>query len=253
MGTVAALFWGFEEGNDFGFGKGEVKTVDVAPHLCDGHHVEELLGSVSDEAEVIDEKEDDNEEEEGGGGDADVGEPGLEGADEVRNVEAPEEGGEATSLCEALEELGEGVGGVVAMENADFYRVMESPEVLPDQVGDAVVVEDEEELFTEHAGKSQGDVPEKDVGGTAQVMFPVEDVGSEGVGGVERLPTRLAGSLGGGEEVALVDLALEFEEEALLPDHAEDIAKGNPPVVDGVHGVEGGHFSGLVYGGEEVT
>ena len=58
----------------------------------------------------VDEKEDDNEEEEGGGGDADVGEPGLEGADEVRNVEAPEEGGEATSLCEALEELGEGVG-----------------------------------------------------------------------------------------------------------------------------------------------
>ena len=118
--------------------------------------------------------------------------------------------------------------------------------MLPDQVGDTVVVEDEEELFTEHAGKSQGDVPEKDVGGTAQVLFPVEDVGSEGVGGVERLPTRLAGSLGGGEEVALVDFALEFEEEALLPDHAEDIAKGNPPVVDGVHGVEGGHFSGLV-------
>jgi hypothetical protein len=52
---------------------------------------------------------------------------GLEGADEVRNIEAPEEGAEATSLCQALEELGEGVGGVVAMEDANFDRVMESP------------------------------------------------------------------------------------------------------------------------------
>ena len=56
----------------------------------------------------------------------------------------------------------------------------------------------------------------------------------------------LAGALGGGEEVALVDFASEFEEEALLPDHAEDIAKVDTPVVYGVHGVERGYFSGLV-------
>ena len=73
-------------------------------------------------------------------------------------------------------------------------------------------MEDEEELFAEHAGESQGDVPKEDVCGSAQVMFTVEDVGGEGVGGVEGLPTRLAGSLGGGEEVALVNFALEFEE-----------------------------------------
>ena len=123
---------------------------------------------------------------------------------------------------------------------------MESPDVLPNQIGDAVVVEDEEELFTEHTGKTQGDVPKEDVCGSVQVMFLVEDVGGEGVGGVEGLPTWLAGALVGGEEVALVDFALEFEEEALLPDHAEDIAKSNAPVVDGMHGVEGGHFPGLV-------
>ena len=98
VGTVAALFRGFEEGNDFGLGEGEVKTVDVAAHLGGGHHVEELLGIISDEAEVVDEEEDNDEEEEGGGGNPDVGEPGLEGSDEVRNIEAPEEGGESTSL-----------------------------------------------------------------------------------------------------------------------------------------------------------
>ena len=48
------------------------------------------------------------------------------------------------------------------------------------------------------------------------------------------------------KEVTLVNFALELEEEALPPDHAEDIAKGDDPVVDGVHGVERGYFPGLV-------
>ena len=65
---------------------------------------------------------------------------------------------------------------------------------MPNQIRDAVVVEDEEELFTENAGKSQGDVPQKDVCGSAQVMFPVEDVGGEGVGGVEGLPREITSS-----------------------------------------------------------
>ena len=33
VGAVAALFWGFEEGNDFGFGKGEVKTVGAVSRI----------------------------------------------------------------------------------------------------------------------------------------------------------------------------------------------------------------------------
>jgi hypothetical protein len=33
VGMVAALFRGFEESNDLGLDEGEVKAVDVAPHL----------------------------------------------------------------------------------------------------------------------------------------------------------------------------------------------------------------------------
>ena len=70
---------------------------------------------------------------EAGRGDADVGENALEFTNEVGDVEAPEEGGEAAALGEALEELNVGVGGVVAMEDSDFDGVMEGAEVLPGQ------------------------------------------------------------------------------------------------------------------------
>ena len=134
------------------------------------------------------------------------------------------------------------------MEDPNFDRVVEGAEVLPYRVCDAVAAKDEQESLAEDTRESKGDVPKEDICGSAEVMSSVKDVGDKGVGGVEGLPTRLAGSLGGGEEVALVDFALEFEEEALLPDHAEDIAKGNSPVVDGCMGSRGGTFPDLYRG-----
>lgn len=58
---------------------------------------------------------------------------------------------------------------------------LDNPEQgMPNQIRNAVVVEDVDELFTEDVGKSQGDVLKKDVCGWAQVMFLVEDVGGDG-------------------------------------------------------------------------
>ena len=96
------------------------------------------------------------------------------------------------------------------MKHADFEVEVEGAEVLPDGVGDAVVVEEEEELFAENAGEGEGDVAEEHVGGPAVVLVAVEDVGGEGVGGVEGLATRPAGPLGGREEVVPVCFGLEL-------------------------------------------
>ena len=129
------------------------------------------------------------------------------------------------------------------MQDADLDGMVEGAEVLPDVVRDAVIAEGEEKFFAENTRERKGDVSKEDVGGTAKVVFAMEDVGDEGVGGVEGLAARLAGPLGGSEEVTAVDLLLKLEEEALLPDHAEDVAKGDAAVVDGVERVEGGNLA----------
>jgi len=66
--------------------------VGLAPELGELHGVEELLGGVGDEAEIVNEEEDDDVDVEMGGGRAEVRETALEGADEVSNVEAQRRG-----------------------------------------------------------------------------------------------------------------------------------------------------------------
>ena len=114
--------------------------------------------------------------------------------------------------------------------------------MLPYGIGDAIVVEEEEELFLEDTGEGEGDVAKEHIGGAAVALVSVEDVGDEGVGGVEGLAARLAGALRRGEEVVFVSFGLELAEEALLPSHVEDVAQGDTAVVDGVERVKGGSY-----------
>ena len=51
------------------------------------------------------------------------------------------------------------------MEDTDFEIQVEGTEVLPDMIGDAIGVEDVEELFAENTGESESDITEKDVSG----------------------------------------------------------------------------------------
>ena len=103
------------------------------------------------------------------------------------------------------------------MKDTDFEIQVEGTEVLPDMIGDAIGVEDVEELFAENTGEGEGDIAEEDIRRSVVCVALVEDVGEEGVCRVKGLPARLACPLGRGEEVVLVDLFLQFEEEALLP------------------------------------
>jgi hypothetical protein len=50
---------------------------------------------------------------------------------------------------------------------------VEGAEVLPDGVGNAAVMEEEEEFFAENAGEGEGDVAEEHVGGPAVVLVAV--------------------------------------------------------------------------------
>ena len=68
------------------------------------------------------------------------------------------------------------------MEDTDFEVEVEGTEVLPDMVGDATIVEEEEDFCAEDAGKGEGDVAERDFRGSL-VDVPVEDVGKEGDSG----------------------------------------------------------------------
>ena len=81
----------------------------------------------------------------------------------------------------------------------------------------------------------------------------VLDIGGEGVDGVEGLSVGLTGALGQGEEAAGDGLLCEGVEETLLPDHFQGIPQADAAVVDWVLGVEGGDFSRLIEGGEEVA
>ena len=152
------------------------------------HKVEELGSRVAKEAEIIHEKEDGNEDEKGGGGDNDVREPCLEEAHKVRDVKTPKQRGKPTTLSEALEKGGEGiVCRVVTMEDPNFDREMKGTEMLPDDIRNAIVSEDKQQLLTKDARESQRNVPKEDVRGTAEGTLAVEDIGDEGISGIEGL------------------------------------------------------------------
>ena len=217
------------------------------------HKVEELGGRVAKEAEIIHEEEDGNEDEKGGGGDNDVRKPGLEGAHKVRDVKTPKQRGKPTTLSEALEKGGEVIGRVVAMEDPNFDREMKGTEMLPDNIRNAIVSEDKQKLLTKHTRESQRNVPKEDVRGTAEGTLAVEDIGDEGISGIEGLPPGLAGTLSRGEEVMGCHLPLKFRQEAFLPEHAKDITKSNASVVDRMEGVKRRGLASLVDRREEVT
>ena len=61
-------------------------------------------------------------------------------------------------------------------------------------------MEANEELFAEDTGKGESDVAEENIGGEAEVLMTIPDVGVEGVSGVVRVAMGLAGALIGGEE-----------------------------------------------------
>jgi hypothetical protein len=232
VGTASLLNRGFTEGNHLGFSKRDVDAISLTPELGVAHKVEELGSRVAKEAEIIHEEEDGNEDEEGGGGDNDVREPGLKETHKVRDVKTPKQRGKPTTLSEALKKGGEGIGWVVTMKDPNFDREMECTEVLPDNVRNAIVAEDEQQLLTKDARESQRDVPEEDVRGTAEGALAVEDVGDEGISGIEGLPSGLTGTLSRCKEITGGHLPLEFRQEAFLPEHAKDITKSNAPVVD---------------------
>ena len=94
------------------------------------------------------------------------------------------------------------------MEDTDFEIQVEGMEVLPDVVGDAIGVEDVEELFAEYTREREGDIAEEYIRRSVVGMAMVEDIGEEGVCRVKGLPARLARPLGGDEEVVVVDLLL---------------------------------------------
>ena len=87
------------------------------------------------------------------------------------------------------------------MQDADTDRVMEGTEVLPDVIGDAVLVEAEEELLAENGGEGEGNVPEKYVCRLAEALMAILDVGEEGVDSIEGLAAAEAGTLGGREQI----------------------------------------------------
>ena len=72
------------------------------------------------------------------------------------------------------------------MQDADLDGVVEGSEVLPDVVRDAVIAEGKE-FFAQDTRKREGDVEKEDTGGTAKVVFAMDDVGDEGVGDVKGL------------------------------------------------------------------
>lgn len=92
LGASPALCGGFEEGDDLGFGEGEIEAVKLAPPLGVLHEGKKFVRSIGEEAEVIDEEQDDDVDVEARWGDGDVGKGGLEEPYESRDVEAPEEG-----------------------------------------------------------------------------------------------------------------------------------------------------------------
>ena len=92
LGASPALCGGFEEGDDLGFGEGEVQAVKLAPPLSVLHEGKKFVRSIGEKAEVIDEEQDDDVDVEARWGDGDVGKGGLEEPDEGRDVQAPEKG-----------------------------------------------------------------------------------------------------------------------------------------------------------------
>jgi hypothetical protein len=174
VGTAPLLNRGFTEGNHLGFCKRDFNAISLTPELGVVHKVEELGSRVAKEAEIIHEEEDGNEDEKGGGGNNDVREPGLEGAHKVRDVKTPKQRGKPTTLSEALEKGGEGIGRVVTMEDPNFDGEMKGSEMLPDDIRNAIVSEDKQQLLTKYARESQRNVPKEDVRGTAKGSFAVE-------------------------------------------------------------------------------
>ena len=144
VGTAPLLNRGFTEGNHLGFCKRDFNAISLTPELGVVHKVEELGSRVAKEAEIIHEEEYGNEDEKRGGGDSDVRKPGLEGAHKVRDVKTPKQRGKPTTLSEALEKGGEGIGRVVTMKDPNFDREMEGTEMLPDDIRNAIVTEDKQ-------------------------------------------------------------------------------------------------------------
>lgn len=81
----------------------------------------------------------------------------------------------------------------------------------------------------------------------------MEDIGDEGISGIEGLPPWLAGTLSRSEEIMGGHLPLKFRQEAFLPEHAKDITESNAPVVDRMEGVKRRGLASLVDRGEKVT
>ena len=114
---------------------------------------------------------------------------------------------------------------------------MKGPEVLPDRVGDAVVPQAEEELLSENAGESEGDITEKDVSGFLEGALAELDVREQGIDGVESLSVRATGPLGRSEEVVSVHLIAKGVQDPLFPKHTHDINQCKTTVVDGMEWV----------------
>ena len=160
---------------------------------------------VGDEAKIVNIEEDGEEGQDVRGWEGEVWVVALDGVNEVRDVESPEEGGEATALGQAFVDVYVSVMIGETVKDAVHERVVEGADALPEVNGDVIGVEVEEELVSRDGREGKFDISEEDDGGVGGVrsVVLVGDVGEESVDGVEGLSVGLTGPLGGGEESGL--------------------------------------------------
>ena len=106
-------------------------------------------------------------------------------------------------------------------------------------------------MFAENAGKSKGDITEKDVSGLPEGALSELNVGEQGIDGVESLSVRATGPLSRSKEVVSVHLVAKGVQDPLFPKHTHDVNQCDATVVDGMEGVQRGYFPGFVDRGEE--
>jgi hypothetical protein len=115
--------------------------------------------------------------------------------------------------------------------------VVKGSEVLPNRFGDTIVTQAEEELLSENAGESEGDITEKDVSGFPEGALAELDVREQGIDGVKGLSVRATGPLGRSEEVVSVHLIAQGVQDSFFPKHTHDINQSEATVVDGMEWV----------------
>ena len=193
---------------------------------------------VGDEAKIVNIEEDGEEGQDVRGWEGEVWVVALDGVNEVRDVESPEEGGEATALGQAFVDVYVSVMIGETVKDAVHERVVEGADALPEVNGDVIGVEAEEELVSRDGREGKFDISEEDDGGVGGVrsVVLVGDVGEESVDGVEGLSVGLTGALGGGEEAGLKGVLKEGGTETTLVNHEKCVSETDTAVVVWVRG-----------------